>query len=188
MATTQQERAAMRTAADAPGSDLTAWRIDPERSSVEFQVPSFWGGLIQVRGRFDRYDGTLDLRRTPAIELTIDAASLNTNHARRDKHLRSDDFFGVATHPHVRFVSDSATLDGERLTVTGRLHAAGGSAPLDVVATLREAGPDRLGGPELEIEATAAIDQRQLGMTFTALGMVGTPAKLAVRGRLVQGG
>jgi polyisoprenoid-binding protein YceI len=158
----------------------TVWRIDPARSSVEFQVAGFWGGLIKVKGRFDRYDGTLDLRRTPAIELTIDAGSINTHNARRDKHLRSDDFFGVVTHPHVRFVSESATLAGEQLTVTGTLQAAGAGEPLRVVATLRQAGP------ELELEAVAEIDQRRLGMTFTALGMVGTPAKLAVRGRLVQ--
>jgi polyisoprenoid-binding protein YceI len=186
MATTHEQPTVTRAEPAVPGIDLTAWRIDPARSAVEFEVPGFWGGLIQVRGRFHHYRGTLDLRRTPAIELTIDADSLDTKNARRDKHLRSDDFFAVATHPHVRFVSDSATLEGEQLTVTGTLHAAGASAPVDVVATLREAGPDRLAGPELEIDATAVIDQRRLGMTFTALGMVGTPARLAVRGRLVQ--
>jgi polyisoprenoid-binding protein YceI len=180
MATRHAEPPVISAAADVPGIERTVWRIDPARSSVEFEVPGFWGGLIQVKGRFDRYDGTLDLRRTPAVELTIDADSVNTNNARRDKHLRSDDFFGVATHAHVRFLSESATLEGDRLTVSGTLHAAGGSAPLDIVATLRQ------DDPELEIEATAEIDQRQLGMTFTALGMVGTPAKLAVRGRLVQ--
>jgi polyisoprenoid-binding protein YceI len=158
--------------------EQSAWRIDPARSSVEFEVPSVWG-LTKVRGRFDRYDGTLDLRRDPAIELSIDAASIATGNARRDKHLRSDDFFGADTHPRVRFVSDTASLDGERLRVTGRLHAAGGSAPLAIAATVRSAGP------ELELEATAAVDQRQLGMTFSLLGLVGRPTKLAVRGRLV---
>jgi polyisoprenoid-binding protein YceI len=186
MATTRQERTTTRTAGAPPGVELSAWRIDPARSSVVFEVPGFWGGLIKVKGRFARYDGTLDLRRTPAVDLTIDAESIDTGNARRDTHLRSDDFFGVASHPYVRFVADSVTLAGEQLSVTGTLHAAGGSAPLDVVATLREAGPDRQAGPELEIEGTAEIDQRRLGMTFTALGMVGAPAKLAVRGRLVQ--
>jgi polyisoprenoid-binding protein YceI len=159
--------------------EQTAWRIDPARSSVEFEVPSFWG-LVKVKGRFDRYDGTLDLRRTPAVELTIDATSLDTKNARRDKHLRSDDFFGAEAHPHVRFVSESARLAGERLTVTGTLHAAGASAPLEVTATLRQVGP------ELEIEGTAEIDQRRLGMTLTVLGAIGRPAKLVVRGRLVR--
>ena len=170
--------------AEAPGPlaaravEQTVWRIDPARSTVSFAVPAFWG-LTTVKGRFDRYDGTLDLRRTPAIELTIDADSINTNNARRDKHLRSDDFFGVQAHPHVRFVSDTATLEGDRLTVTGELRAGGGKEPLHLVATLRHVGP------ELHIEATAEVDQRQLGMTFSPLGMIGTPTKLTVRGRLV---
>jgi len=134
---------------------------------------------MKVKGQFDRYDGTLDLRRKPAIELTIDGDSINTKNARRDKHLRSDTFFGVASHPHVVFLSDTATLEGEQLTVTGKLQAGGGSEPLYLVATLRRFGR------ELEIDATAEVDQRRLGMTFSLIGMIGTPSKLAVRGRLV---
>ena len=165
-------------AGEARGIDQSAWRLDPERSSVEFEVPVAL--LPKVSGRFDRYDGTLDLSRTPAITLRIDAGSVNTENARRDKHLRSADFFGVDAHPHVLFLSESATLDGERLTVTGRLGAAGTSEPVELVATLRRVGE------ELEVEATAEIDQRRLGMTYTVLGMIRTPARLAVRGRLVQ--
>lgn len=58
---------------------------------------------------------------------SIDADSVNTNNARRDKHLRSADFFDTANHPQVRFVSQLATLDGGRLKVRGELHAAGNS-------------------------------------------------------------
>jgi polyisoprenoid-binding protein YceI len=167
------------TVSEARGIEQAVWRIDPARSSVEFEVP-IAGGLTKVKGRFDRYDGTLDLSRSPAITLRIDAASVNTENARRDKHLRSDDFFGVQAHPHVLFLSETATLHGERLTVTGRLCAAGHSEPLHLVATLRHAGQ------ELEIEATAEVDQRRLGMTYSLMGVIGTPAKLAVRGRLVR--
>jgi polyisoprenoid-binding protein YceI len=86
----------------------------------------------------------------------------------------------VEAHPHVLFLSEAATLDGEQLTVTGRLGAAGDSEPLELVATLRQVGQ------ELEIEATTEIDQRQLGMTYTLMGVIRTPSRLTVRGRLVQ--
>jgi polyisoprenoid-binding protein YceI len=82
------------------------------------------------------------------IELTIDAASLNTNLGLRDRHLRSGDFFDVMIHPQVSFVSESATLQGERLEVRGRLHAAGQSIPLELDARLRRVGD------ELEVDAT----------------------------------
>ena len=155
------------------------WRIDPARSQVEFRTPTFWG-MMTVKGRFERYDGTLDLRQEPAIELTIEAASLNTKNNMRDKHLRSEDFFDVANHPEVRFVSDNARLDGERLTVSGRLYAAGKSMPLDVDATLRPVDG------ELEVDATASADQFELGMSHGAFGMIRTPSELIVRGRLVR--
>src|SRR5919199_1338913 len=97
----------MRTSTAAPEARAigqTLWRIDPARSSVEFEVPSGYG-LTKVKGRFGRYDGTLDLRREPAIELDVDAESIGTQNARRDRHLRSAAFFGVVDHPRVRFVS-----------------------------------------------------------------------------------
>jgi polyisoprenoid-binding protein YceI len=162
-----------------PEVDRTRWRIDPTRSSIEFHVPNFWG-LATVKGTFERYDGTLELYKTPAIELTIDAASLNTNNQKRDTHLRSGDFFDVASHPQVRFVSDSAALSGQRLTVSGHLHAAGKSIPVNLDATVRPAGD------ELEVEAETEADHRHLGMAWNRLGMLRTPSKLIVRGRLVQ--
>ena len=157
----------------------TRWRIDPMRSRIEFRTQTFWG-LITVKGRFERYDGTLDLRQEPAVELTIDASSLDTNNNKRDQHLRSADFFDVENHPQVRFVSDSATLDAERLTVSGRLHAAGESMPLKLHANLRRVGD------ELEVEARSSADHRKLGMIHSPLGMIRTPSELIVHGRLVR--
>jgi polyisoprenoid-binding protein YceI len=166
---------------DKPAREKTRWRIDPARSQVEFRTPTFWG-LMTVKGHFERYDGTLDLRRDPAIELTIEAGSLNTNNKMRDKHLRSGDFFDVANEPEVRFVSDRATLDGEKLTVSGKLYAAGKSVPLEVDATLRPVGG------ELEVDGTASADQFGLAMSRGMLGMIRPPSELIVRGRLVRDG
>ena len=116
-----------------PTVTKTRWRIDPARSSIEFRTPTLWG-LARVKGRFDRYEGTLDLDQDPAIELTIDAGSLDTKNKLRDKHLRSEDFFDVEHSPEVRFVSDGATIDGQRLKVRGHLYAGGSSMPLELEA------------------------------------------------------
>jgi len=164
-----------------PEVDRTRWRIDPTRSSVEFHAPNFWG-LSTVKGKFERYDGTLELYETPAIELTIDAASLNTNNKKRDTHLRSGDFFDVANHPQARFVSDSATLSGQQLKVRGHLHAAGKSVPVDLDATVRHVRD------ELAVEAETHANHAHLGMTWNRLGMLRTPSKLIVHGLLVRDG
>jgi polyisoprenoid-binding protein YceI len=157
----------------------TRWRIDPVRSSVEFHAKTLWG-MPTVKGSFSRYQGTLDLGARPAIELTIEAGSLDTKNKRRDEHLRSPDFFGAERHPSVRFVSDAAAIEGERLTVRGRLHARGTSMPLSIEATLRFVGD------ELEVEAVTTADHHLLGMTWNKMGIPKTPSELIVKGRLVR--
>ena len=156
-----------------------AWQLDPTRSSVEFHVRHFYGLLI-VKGEFADYDSRLNLVSTPAVELALQAASLYTKQAKRDEHLRSKDFFDVENHPQVRFISESAEPDGDTLRVQGQLEAAGRSIPLVFDATVREVDG------ELEIEAVTAADHRELGMTWSSLGIMRAPSKLIVRGRLVR--
>ena len=97
----------------------------------------------------------------------------------RDEHLRGEDFFDTEHSPEVRFVSETATVDGRRLTVRGRLHAGGHSTPLAIEAALRPVGD------ELELDSRVRLDHRELGMTHSLLGMIRTPSELIVRGRLV---
>ena len=167
-----------------PSTDTTSaelatarWRLDPARSSVEFHVRHFWG-LVTVKGRFKLYEGTLDLRSEPAVQLTIEADSLDTGIAKRDEHLRSDDFFDAEHYPQVQFVSDSAVLEGDTLKVRGRLHAAGESIPLELDATVHGVDGD------LQIEAVTHATHRELGMTWSPLGMARPISKLIVKGRL----
>jgi polyisoprenoid-binding protein YceI len=155
------------------------WAVDPRRSTVEFRVPTFWG-LSTVVGHFDRFEGSYgdDDDDVPAIDLTIDAESLDTGNETRDRHLRSERFFDVAEHRQVRFSSTLINEFDGSLAMNGQLEAAGGSVPVALDATVRQEGD------ELEIEATTTVDQRELGMTFSPLGMIRTPATLHVKARL----
>lgn len=154
-----------------------SWQLDPERSSIEFRTRSIWG-LAAVKGHFDDYQGHLDLGAAPAIELTIDAATLNTGNRKRDEHLRSADFFDAENHPRVRFISDSAELHGDTLRVRGRLSARDRSIPVELDAHVREVDG------ELEIEAATTAAHRELGMTFSPLGMIAPRSKLSVKAHL----
>jgi polyisoprenoid-binding protein YceI len=155
------------------------WYLDPSHSSVEFHVRHFYG-LVTVRGHFDRYEGALALASEPAVQLTIEADSLDTGNAKRDKHLRSADFFDVEHHPQVRFVSESAALQDGTLRVHGQLHAAGKHVPLELDATVSWVDG------EPEIEAVTHADHRALGMTWSPLGILRAPSKLIVHGRLIR--
>jgi polyisoprenoid-binding protein YceI len=168
------------TPAVADASELSGvWRLDPERSNVEFHVRHFYG-LVTVKGHFDRYQGTLELNATPAVHLTIESASLDTGRSPRDKHLRSPEFFDVEQHPQVTFDSDSVSLEGDVLKVTGTLKAAGKEIPVAFEASLRRVGD------ELEVSASTLADHRDLGMLWSPLGILRAPSKLIVQGRLVR--
>jgi polyisoprenoid-binding protein YceI len=156
---------------------VTSWRLDPEGSIAEFRVPHFWG-LVTVKGRFDRLDGRLDTDDHNAqqrIELTIDAASLTTRNRRRDRHLRSADFFDVDHYPEVRFRSTAIEPAGDdSLTVDGVLTAAAGHVALELEPTVARSGE------ELTIDVRTTIDQRQLGITWSPLGMTRAPVTVHV--------
>jgi polyisoprenoid-binding protein YceI len=158
----------------------TRWRLDPSGSSAEFRVPNFWG-LTSDQGRFTRLDGWLEVDDDDRwrMELTLDAASLDTGNRRRDRHLRSPAFFDAERHPEVRFRSSSVQdHGGGRLGVEGELEAAEGRARLQVEVTVEQADG------RLDLDAAATVDQRQLGMTFSPLGMVRAPTALSVHARL----
>ena len=98
------------------------WTVDRSQTTVEFEVKHFWG-LHTVRGRFDRFDGSYTVGPDgPQIELTVDAASVDTGNAARDRHLQSHDFFDVEEHPLVQFRSTHVVATG-----TGKCTCPAGS-------------------------------------------------------------
>ena len=157
------------------------WTMDSARSTVEFEVEHIWG-LHTVHGCFRRSEGEYVVGPDgAAIELAIDAASVDTGVAMRDEHLRSADFLYVALHPRVRFTSTGVTpLPSGDVHVTGELEAAGTSVPLAFDASV-----SHLDG-ELELETTTTVDQRRFGMAEGPLGNVRPPTTVHVRARLVR--
>ena len=158
----------------------TRWLLEPAHSSVEFRVPNFWG-LVRVKGHFDRLDGWLEIHSNGdrRLELIIDAASLNTGHRKRDEHLRSADFFDTERHPEIRFRSTTVSDAGTgRLRVHGELLAAGERVELTLEPSISHTED------HAEIDVSTSIDQRQLGMTWSPLGMTRTPAELIAHAQL----
>lgn len=157
----------------------THWTVDPENTSVEFDVRTFWG-LTTVHGRFDRFTGSYETSPDGAeIELLIDADSLDTGNKTRDRHLRSSGFFYVVEHPWLRYGSTRVDDEGDGgLQVAGILEAAGRATPLEFPATVGQVGE------ELEIETTTTVDQAELGMSSGPLWMIRRPVTIHVDARL----
>lgn len=107
------------------------WSIDIAHSSVNFQIRHL--GVTNVRGRFDTFDATLTVGDTVgsvAVEAAIDLASINTNQADRDAHLRTTDFFDLEKHPSMTFVSTSVTGSDDEYELAGNLTINGVTKPV----------------------------------------------------------
>jgi polyisoprenoid-binding protein YceI len=86
-----------------------------------------------VRGRFDRFEATLDAGPTLAesrITATVDLASVNTGQPDRDTHLKSTDFFSIENHPQMRFVSTGISGADESWELSGDLTLNGVTQPI----------------------------------------------------------
>jgi polyisoprenoid-binding protein YceI len=168
----------MSTTDGLPSLESGSWKLDPSDSAVEFASRAVWG-VVGVRGSFGEYTGSFDLAATPAIELVIQAASLDTQNTKRDEHLRSDDFFGVDSHPEVRFASSHVHLHGDHLHVTGTLSAGGRSITIEPVAHIKAVDDG------YQIDSVVIVNHRELGMSAGPGGMVRPKSWLNVRGKLI---
>jgi hypothetical protein len=136
-------------------------------------------GLGTVKGRFTRCSGRIDLSAEPAVLLTIEADSVDTGNPRRDRRLRSTEFFSTKEHPRVTFVSDRVEARVETLAVWGTLAARGRGIEIEVEASVRPTGDD------YEVAAEVFVMHGGLGMTWNPLGITRPYSKLIVRGALI---
>jgi polyisoprenoid-binding protein YceI len=111
--------------------------VDQAHSQINFVAEA---RFISAHGYFDKWDAEVQLDpakiENSSFKITIEAASINTRVAMRDNHLRSKDFFDVATYPQITLVSKKITKTGDRTyTVTGDLTMRGVTKQLDVEVT-----------------------------------------------------
>ncbi len=147
------------------------WNIDPVHSTAQFKVKHLM--ISNVTGGFGKVSGVVnfdpaDLTKA-TIEATIDATSIDSGVADRDNHLKSPDFFDVATHPTITFKSKKVEKAGEgRLKVTGDLTIRGVSKEvvLDVegpAASIK----DPWGNTKSGASATTKINRKDFGVSWS---------------------
>jgi len=151
---------------------LTTWNIDPAHSVAEFKVRHMM--ISNVKGQFSGIKGSLALDdadpTNSRVEVSIDAASVNTHDPQRDAHLKSADFFDVEKFPTISFESSRITRtdDGE-LKVTGDLTIHGVTRSV-VFAVEGPSAPakDPWGNTRMGLAATAKINRKDFGLTWNA--------------------
>jgi polyisoprenoid-binding protein YceI len=179
-----------------PGYAATSiWQVDPNHSAAQFAVRHL--GLSTVRGAFTKVSGTVQLDdkdiSKSTVEVTIDAASVDTRVADRDKDLRSDHFFDVAKYPTITFKSKKVEQAGAgKLKVTGDLtiHGITKEVVLDVDG-LSPAVKDPWGNQRAAASATTKINRQDFGVKWNATMdnggvVVGDDVNITIDVELVQ--
>jgi polyisoprenoid-binding protein YceI len=144
------------------------WALDKNHSGVFFVVRHL--GLSNVRGRFDRFEASLDVGSSldlVGVSAEIDLSSVDTNNADRDAHLRSSDFFGTDEHPVMSFHSTAVTGAGENYELEGDLAIAGvtKAITLDVEFNGTEVHPGDQ-STHAGFSATGQIRRSDFGLDF----------------------
>lgn len=147
----------------------TEWHIDAAHSNLQFSVRHMV--ITKVRGAFRSYRGTLKLDENAvlslaSVDVSIDAASIDTGEPKRDEHLKSSDFLDVASHPALRFQSRSVAREGDRYRVTGDLTIRGVTRSVVLDAEFQGRGNDPWGGQRAAFSAKTSIDRADFGLTW----------------------
>lgn len=155
------------TATTLPGYVTGTWDIDPVHSEVSFVVRHMV--VSKVRGRFDQFEGTLNLAEDPlasSVEASIDTASVNTGNDQRDDHIRSADFFDVEHHPQMTFRSTAVRPKGDRFVLEGDLSIRGTTKPVTLDLEVNGFGPDHRGGTRAGFSASTEINRLDFGVSY----------------------
>jgi len=144
------------------------WTFDPAHSSLGFEVRHMM--VTKVRGSFQRFDGEIQIGERPEdslLDVTIDAASIQTANDQRDTHLRSADFLDVEKFPALRFRSTAVRQTGDdTLSVEGELTIKDVTRPVTLEVEYHGTQPTPWGGTAAGFSARTSIDREDFGITW----------------------
>nr|WP_067298359.1 YceI family protein [Marinobacterium profundum] len=147
------------------------YAIDTEgaHASVNFRANHL--GFSWVTGRLEKFAGSFIYDaadpNSASVAITIEAASVNTNQAERDKHLRSAEFLDAATYPEITFVSTSYKTNGDGSGVLkGDLSLHGITKPVTINVTRVGEGDDPWGGYRAGFQGTAELKLKEFGINY----------------------
>ena len=166
----------------------TLWTIDPTHSEIQFKVKHLV--ISTVTGHFREFEGTLETEgddfSTATIHFEANTASVDTNQAQRDEHLRSAEFFDSEKYPKMTFKSNSMKkVDDDTFTVTGDLTIKDVTKSVVLKAEYGGSMTDFYGNYKAGFEISGNINRKEFGLTWGAVTeaggiVVGDDVKLAL--------
>ena len=171
----------------------TTWTIDASHSTVEFVAKHMM--MTTVKGRFAELEGTVVADDSEiadsSVEVTMQAASIDTRSEQRDGHLRSPDFLDVENYPTVTFRSTRVEGSRDEFKLTGDLTIRGVTRPITLDVTFEGEGKDPWGGTRASFSAKGKFDRRDFGLTWnvaleTGGILVSNEVKINIEAQVVQ--
>jgi polyisoprenoid-binding protein YceI len=152
------------------------WQVEQENSEIGFAVKGLWG-LLTVRGVFRIYEGTLNVLDGSADgQLTVDTASLDTGHPKRDQHLRSADFFDVERHPRMTFTTTAVAAHESGLILSGNLKIGTSQVELQIPVDVEPDAENRV-----LLRGGTSVSREAVGLRWNKLAAIRGDAKLHAR-------
>lgn len=183
----------MTTTPDTTAGSRGIWKADPYHTQVEFSAKHL--GMMTVRGHFSDVSitGHIDPNHPEAssVEVTIQTASIRTNHEMRDNDLRSSNFLEAEKYPTITFKSTAIAATGDgHYTVTGDLTIKGTTKPVTLQGVhLGEFNDPRM-GHRIAYSGGGQINRKDFGMTFNPMldgkWVVSDEVQIAIEGELVE--
>ena len=150
------------------GAEMARWDLDPDHSIIEFRVAHMV--VSKTAGRFMDYSGVVEMdaeaQQFKTIEATINTASVNTNHEKRDAHLRNADFFDVEKYPTMTYKMKSYKKTGEGYTALGDLTIHGVTKEITLVGTFNGVSKDPWGNTRAGFTAEGKVNRKDFGMVW----------------------
>jgi len=145
--------------------------IDSDHSQVMFTIRHL--GIGWITGRLPSLSGDIDFQignlKNLNVAVDIDAARINTDVEKRDKHLRSPDFFNVEKYPKISFASKSVTnVDGGRFDLVGDLTLLGVTREVTLKAVFEGNVNDPWGKTRAAFTARTEIDRNVFGLNWNS--------------------
>ena len=148
------------------------WTVDPSHSAANFSVRHMM--VTTVRGQLGPISGTVEYDgkdvRSVKADVRIDVSGITTQNAKRDGHLRSDDFFDAANHPSITFKSKRVEPGGAgTFKLIGDLTIRGTTK--EVVLTVEGPTPPvkGMGGVRVGATATTKINRLEYGLKWNSM-------------------
>ncbi|HEX7528110.1 MAG TPA: YceI family protein [Thermoanaerobaculia bacterium] len=157
--------------APAARADKETFVFDKNHTEFSFKVRHF---VSKVGGRFTKFDGTIEIDRAnpaaSAVNLKIEAASIDTGNPAREKHLNSPDFFDTAKFPEITFNSTKVVAKSKDVyEVTGNLTIKGVTKPVVLTVAANGFAGDGHGGQKAGFEVTGKLNRKDFGVSWNGI-------------------